>query len=62
MTEKFLDGKVIVKVGDITEEDADAIVNAANSALTLTTLGDGSAATPAEIENLAHSKKLNISR
>jgi O-acetyl-ADP-ribose deacetylase len=33
MTEKFLDGKVIVKVGDITEEDADAIVNAANSTL-----------------------------
>lgn len=33
MTGKFLDGKVIVKVGDITEEDADAIVNAANSTL-----------------------------
>lgn len=33
MTEKFLDKKVIVKVGDITEEDADAIVNAANSTL-----------------------------
>ena len=35
---------------------------AANSALTLTTLGDGSAATMAEIENLARSKKLDLSR
>lgn len=33
MTEKFLDGKVIVKVGDITDENTDAIVNAANSTL-----------------------------
>ncbi len=33
MTERFLDKKVIVKVGDITEEDTDAIVNAANSTL-----------------------------
>jgi O-acetyl-ADP-ribose deacetylase (regulator of RNase III) len=34
MTEKrFLDGKILVKVGDITEEKIDAIVNAANSAL-----------------------------
>src|SRR5437867_13349069 len=31
--EKFLDGRVIVKVGDITDEDADAVVNAANSTL-----------------------------
>ena len=30
---QFLDGKVIVKVGDITEEDVDVIVNAANSTL-----------------------------
>ncbi|MGC2237291.1 MAG: O-acetyl-ADP-ribose deacetylase [Pyrinomonadaceae bacterium] len=29
----FLDGRVIVKVGDITKEEADAIVNAANSTL-----------------------------
>jgi 2-dehydro-3-deoxygluconokinase len=35
---------------------------AANSALTLTTTGDGSAATLAEIENLASSQKLNLSR
>lgn len=35
---------------------------AANSALTLTTPGDGSAATLAEIENLATSRKLNLSR
>lgn len=33
MTEKFFGEKVIVKVGDITEEDTDAIVNAANSTL-----------------------------
>lgn len=29
----FLNGKVVVYVGDITKEDADAIVNAANSSL-----------------------------
>ena len=34
----------------------------ANSVFTLTTLGDGSAATLAEIENLARNKKLNLSR
>lgn len=33
MTEKFLNEKVIIKVGDITEEDTNAIVNAANSTL-----------------------------
>lgn len=33
MTESFFNGRVIVKVGDITEEDTDAIVNAANSSL-----------------------------
>jgi len=31
--EKFLDGRVIVKVGDITNEAVDAVVNAANSTL-----------------------------
>ena len=30
---KFLTGRVVVKVGDITTEDSDAIVNAANSTL-----------------------------
>lgn len=30
MHEEFINGKVIVKVGDITEENVDAIVNAAN--------------------------------
>lgn len=30
---EFLDGRVIVKVGDITRENVDAIVNAANSSL-----------------------------
>ena len=30
---QFFDGRVTVKVGDLTEEDADAIVNAANSSL-----------------------------
>jgi O-acetyl-ADP-ribose deacetylase (regulator of RNase III) len=30
---RFLNGRVIVKVGDITREDVDAIVNAANSSL-----------------------------
>jgi O-acetyl-ADP-ribose deacetylase (regulator of RNase III) len=29
----FLDGRVVVKVGDITKEDVDAVVNAANSTL-----------------------------
>jgi O-acetyl-ADP-ribose deacetylase (regulator of RNase III) len=33
MQREFLDGRVVVKVGDITREDVDAIVNAANSAL-----------------------------
>ena len=33
MHEEFLNGKVIVKIGDITEENVDAIVNAANSTL-----------------------------
>jgi O-acetyl-ADP-ribose deacetylase (regulator of RNase III) len=31
--ERFLDGRVVVKVGDLTQEDLDAIVNAANSSL-----------------------------
>jgi len=31
--ESFLDGRVTVKVGDLTEESVDAIVNAANSTL-----------------------------
>jgi O-acetyl-ADP-ribose deacetylase (regulator of RNase III) len=30
---RLLDGRVVVKLGDITKEDADAIVNAANSSL-----------------------------
>ncbi|MGH7774957.1 MAG: O-acetyl-ADP-ribose deacetylase [Candidatus Binatia bacterium] len=30
---RFMKGRVVVKVGDITKEDADAIVNAANSSL-----------------------------
>jgi O-acetyl-ADP-ribose deacetylase (regulator of RNase III) len=30
---RLLDGKVIVKIGDLTKEDTDAIVNAANSSL-----------------------------
>ena len=30
---RFLDGRVVVKVGDITKEDAEAVVNAANSSL-----------------------------
>ena len=30
---KFLGGRVVVKVGDITKEDVDAIVNAANGSL-----------------------------
>lgn len=33
MQNEFLNNRVIVKVGDITQEDADAIVNAANSTL-----------------------------
>src|SRR3989338_7307438 len=30
---RFLNGRVVVKLGDITKEDVDAIVNAANSSL-----------------------------
>ncbi|MCY7345473.1 MAG: O-acetyl-ADP-ribose deacetylase [Pyrinomonadaceae bacterium] len=33
MNENFLGGRVVVKVGDITQEKTDAIVNAANSTL-----------------------------
>ncbi len=33
MNENFLGGRVVVKFGDITEEETDAIVNAANSTL-----------------------------
>lgn len=33
MYEEFLNGRLIVKVGDLTQEHVDAIVNAANSAL-----------------------------
>ncbi|MGD9564280.1 MAG: O-acetyl-ADP-ribose deacetylase [Pyrinomonadaceae bacterium] len=33
MIESFLDGRLIVKVGDITMEEVDAVVNAANSTL-----------------------------
>ncbi len=33
MSKEFLDGRVIVTVGDITEQSTDAIVNAANSTL-----------------------------
>ncbi|MDQ3636251.1 MAG: O-acetyl-ADP-ribose deacetylase [Acidobacteriota bacterium] len=33
MKEAFLDGRVVVKIGDITKEKTDAIVNAANSTL-----------------------------
>lgn len=33
MENEFLDGRVIIKVGDITKENVDAVVNAANSTL-----------------------------
>ncbi len=33
MYHNFLDGRVLIKVGDITKEKSDAIVNAANSTL-----------------------------
>lgn len=33
MNEKFVGGRVVVKFGDITHEETDAIVNAANSTL-----------------------------
>ena len=33
MQQEFLDGRILVKTGDITLEDVDAIVNAANSSL-----------------------------
>jgi 2-dehydro-3-deoxygluconokinase len=50
--------------GLLNEKDIEFSLNCglANSALTLTTLGDGSAATLAEVEKLAHSKEINLFR
>jgi 2-dehydro-3-deoxygluconokinase len=50
--------------GLLAGKDFEYSVNAgvANSALTMTTLGDGSAATLAEVEKLVRSRELNLSR
>ncbi|HSK71478.1 MAG TPA: PfkB family carbohydrate kinase, partial [Pyrinomonadaceae bacterium] len=50
--------------GTLTNKDFQFSINCAlaNAALTLTTLGDGSAATLSEIEKLTQSRRLNLSR
>ncbi len=50
--------------GLLAGKDFEYAVNAgvANSALTMTTLGDGSVASLAEVEKLVHSRELNLSR
>jgi len=72
----FIDVDVIDRVGSgdafaagliyglLNGKDVESSLNygLANSALTLTTLGDSSAATISEIENLTQNKKLNLSR